>query len=339
MSAVWAEIPAESLDKALRYLPNAFLFLIVFSAVRTREQALLIVGAFVAGALVSATYGLITPVDPSESDRLSGGAGNANETAAALVCGAVMAASLAVAARDNILVRTAAVAIAPLCVFGVFLTLSRGGLVALAAAGVAMVAVGGRWRWATIGLLVVAMACTLVYFNAFVAPEARARVTTLEGSTGRTDVWTVGWRMVEAEPLRGIGNGNFPNTSVHYLLEPGALTRTDFIVDTPKVAHNMYLEVLAELGVIGMALFLGILLFSLVCAVKAMRAFRESGDRQMEILSRGLFVALCALLASDFFGSRQYSKQLWLLLSLGPAFLAIARAQIAAGGFSKTQRA
>ncbi len=27
MSAVWAEIPAESLDKALRYLPNAFLFL------------------------------------------------------------------------------------------------------------------------------------------------------------------------------------------------------------------------------------------------------------------------------------------------------------------------
>ncbi len=171
-----------------------------------------------------------------------------------------MAASLAVAARDNILVRMAAVAIAPLCVFGVFLTLSRGGLVALAAAGVAMVAVGGRWRWATIGLLVVAMACTLVYFNAFVAPEARERVTTLEGGTGRTDVWTVGWRMVEAEPVRGIGNGNFPNTSVHYLLEPGALTRTDFIVDTPKVAHNMYLEVLAELGVIGMALFLGILL-------------------------------------------------------------------------------
>ncbi len=339
VSAAWAEIPGESLDTAIRYLPNAFLFLIVFSAVRTREQALLIVGAFVAGALVSALYGLAVPVDPSEGDRLSGGAGNANETAAALVSGAALAAGLALAARDNIVVRAAAVVIAPLCVYGVFLTLSRGGLVALVAAGVAMVAVGGRWRWATIALLLAAMACTLVYFSAFVAPEARERVTTFDGGTGRTDVWTVGWRMVEAEPVRGIGSGNFPNTSVHYLLEPGALTRTDFIVDTPKVAHNMYLEVLAELGVIGMALFLGILLFSLVCTVKAMRAFRESGDRQMEILSRALFVALFALLASDFFGSRQYSKQLWLLLSLGPAFLAIARAQIAAGGFPGAGRA
>ena len=105
VSAAWAEIPGESLDTAIRYLPNAFLFLIVFSAVRTREQALLIVGAFVAGALVSALYGLAVPVDPAEGDRLSGGAGNANETAAALVSGAALAAGLALAARDNILVR------------------------------------------------------------------------------------------------------------------------------------------------------------------------------------------------------------------------------------------
>ena len=41
---------------------------------------------------------------------------------------------------------------------------------------------------------------------------------------------------------------NFPVASIHYLLEPGALMRTDFIVDNPKVAHNTYLNVLAELG-------------------------------------------------------------------------------------------
>ncbi len=107
--------------------------------------------------------------------------------------------------------------------------------------------------------------------------------------------------------------------------------RSDFIVDTPKVAHNMYLEVLAELGIVGAALFATILLFSLVCAFKAIEGFERSGDRGMEILSRALFVALVALLASDVFGSRQFSKQLWLLLSLGPAFLAIARAQLARG--------
>jgi O-antigen ligase len=133
--------------------------------------------------------------------------------------------------------------------------------------------------------------------------------------------------MVEDEPVRGIGAGNFANTSVHYLLQPGAIVRDDFIVDTPKVAHNSYLEVLAELGVVGLVLFAGVLAFALTCIVKATRVFARIGDRQMELLSRGLLVALVGLLASDFFGSRQFEKQLWLLLALGPAFLALARAQ------------
>jgi hypothetical protein len=41
------------------------------------------------------------------------------------------------------------------------------------------------------------------------------------------------------------------------------------------------------------------------------------------------------LLAADFFGSRQYSKQLWLLMSLCPVLLEISRAELAwrrAGG-------
>ena len=45
----------------------------------------------------------------------------------------------------------------------------------------------------------------------------------------------------------------------------------------------------------------------------------------MEIVSRALFVALIGLLVSDFFGSRQFNKQLWLLMSIAPALLAIAR--------------
>jgi O-antigen ligase len=153
-------------------------------------------------------------------------------------------------------------------------------------------------------------------------------VTTVQGGTGRTDVWTVGWRMVEHDPWRGVGAGNFANSSIHFLLRPGSIKRTDFIVDTPKVAHNMYLEVLAELGIPGLALFLAILGFSLLCIVRAARSFKRSGDVTLEILSRAIFVALVGILASDFFGSREYSKQLWLLLSLGPAILAMAQWRI-----------
>jgi hypothetical protein len=41
-------------------------------------------------------------------------------------------------------------------------------------------------------------------------------------------------------------------------------------------------------------------------------------------MSRAVFVALVGILAADFFVSQQFSKQLWLLLGLGPALLAIA---------------
>ncbi|HWC31861.1 MAG TPA: hypothetical protein VG709_01885, partial [Actinomycetota bacterium] len=61
------------------------------------------------------------------------------------------------------------------------------------------------------------------------------------------------------------------------------------------------------------------------CAFKAAGRFRQSGDVSMELLARGLLLALIGLLVADFFVSEQYSKQLWLLLGLAPALLALAR--------------
>ena len=114
------------------------------------------------------------------------------------------------------------------------------------------------------GVVAAAVLAAVIYFGAFASVDARDRILELDGGTGRTDIWTVGWRMVEAQPLWGVGAGNFPVASIHYLLEPGALLRTDFIVDDPKVAHNTYLNVLAELGVVGLALFLAILALAVV---------------------------------------------------------------------------
>ena len=62
------------------------------------------------------------------------------------------------------------------------------------------------------------------------SPAERARVTEVQGGSGRTDIWTVGTRMVRAHPLTGIGLGNFQNTSIHYLLRPGEITRSELTV-------------------------------------------------------------------------------------------------------------
>jgi O-antigen ligase len=328
ISAVWAESSPPAIDAAFRYLPNAFLFLILFAGIRTREQLVWVMASFVLGAFISAGYGMVVPAPDYETGRLSGVGGDANETAAALVAGGILAAALTAALRGRPIMRVGAAIAVPLCGFAVFLTLSRGGLIALGASLIAAVIAAGKHRGAVLAAAVSAAVVTVAYFALLAPAAAVQRVTGLGGGTGRVDIWTVGWRMVEANPLHGVGAGNFPIQSIHYLLEPGALKRDDFIVDVPKVAHNTYLDVLAELGVVGFTLFMAVIVFSLVCTVKAARHAERTGDRQIEILARALFVALVGLLAADFFVSRQYSKQLWLLLALCPVMLELSRGAV-----------
>ena len=328
LSATWAEYPAAAIETFTRYLPNAFLFLIVFAAVRTREQLLWVVGAFVIGAFLSGVYGLIVPPPAADIGRLAGAGGDPNETAAAMVAGLSLATALAIALRGKPLARMAAGAAGVICMLALFLTSSRGGLIALAVALIAAVFLGGRRRGTMLVAATGAILVTVFYF-ATIAPESvRERVIHPEGGTGRVDIWTVGWRMVRDNSIQGIGSGNFATSSIHYLLEPGVLLRDDFIVDTPKVAHNTYLQVLAELGIVGFALFMTILLFSFVCAFKAHRVAAAAGDRELDIIARATVVALVALFSAYIFVSRDYGKQLWLLLALCPVMLEIARREL-----------
>jgi O-antigen ligase len=325
LSAIWAESEGAALTAASRFGLNFLLVPIVYTATRERRHGIWITLAFVAGAVASAVYGLVAGPPASTEGRLSGAAGDPNEVATVLVAGLVLAAVLAAIFRRSPVVRLAMVAAVGLCALGVFLTLSRGGLVALALAMIASLFVAGRWRARAAVLTAVTVVGALAYFAAFAPLEARERVTTIEGGSGRSDIWTVGWRMVEEHPVGGVGVGNFEVSSIHYLLEPGAILRDEFIVDTPKVAHNTYLQVLAELGVVGLVLFLSILAFSLGCAVKAARRFMRMDDVAMEMLTRGLIVALIGMLVAGIFISAQFSNQLWLLLALGPSLLAISQ--------------
>ena len=89
--------------------------------------------------------------------------------------------------------------------------------------------------------------------------------------------------------------------------------------------HNIYLNVLAELGAVGLGLFIVILASALRCALSAARAFARHGDRELELLSRGLFVALVGVLSAGFVSSGVYYKDVWLLVALAPALLGLAR--------------
>jgi O-antigen ligase len=326
LSATWAEEPGRALDSTIRYALNLCLLPIVFTAVQRREQLTWVAAAFVAGAIGSMLLGAVSGSSftaVGDAPRLAGGIGESNELATVLVASVVFALALFASRRTPAPIRAAALVAAPIALVGIAATLSRAGLVALTVALLVGLVVGGRWRAWFAGALVVGGLSAVIYLAAFAAPAARERVQSTN-STGRTDIWTIGSRMVEAHPVRGIGGGNFPVASIHYLLRPGVIRRDDFIIETPKVAHNIYLEIQAELGAAGLLLFVALLVFSIRSAMRAALAFKRQGDAHAELLARVVVIALAGILAADFFASEQYSKQLWLLLALGPAMLALA---------------
>ena len=309
LSQLWAGDPSASLLSLYRIALNAILFVIVYTAVQGRRELTNVMAAFVLGASVAALYGISHGGGESDAERLSGTLGNANELAAVLVVGAVFAAGLMLTSGKRPGLRLIGAGGLFFCVFGVLLTLSRTGLVSLGVACVAAVLLSGRWRIRIMPLVVIVAVLAIGYFAVVASPTARDRVTNFGGGgTGRTDLWKVAWRMVEAEPVHGIGAGNFPTTAPDYLLRPGVLERSDLIVTEPKVAHNTYLEIFAELGFIGITLFASILLICLSCVWRAIRNFARRRERTMEILARTLLVALIALLVADFFASEEYQK-------------------------------
>ncbi len=326
VTSVWAISSGAALEAAGRYALNALLFLITCAVLRKRRDVVWVVGAYVAGAAIAAAYGIAAPptsTGGADVARLSGTVGDPNEFAAVLVAGLPLAIALAAGSGRSLGLRALGAATAALSVAGIVLSLSRGGLVALIVVLVMGLVFAGRWR---AKLLLVGPLIVLAGVGYLLAtPAALQRVTSSNAGTGRTDLWTVGLRMVADRPVLGVGAGNFVNASIRYLLRPGRLPRSDLIANTPKVDHNTYLEVLVYLGLVGALMFGGLIVFTLGCGWRAVRLFARQRDGPMEMLARGWLIGMAGLLAADTFLSAEFDKQLWLLLALGPALLAVAR--------------
>jgi O-antigen ligase len=328
LSTVWARRPDLASGAVFTLVLSSALFPIVFTAVRAPRHARWVCAAFVAGALMSALIGLATASgsEPGDEGRLAAPGINSNQLGGYLAVAAILAVALACDRELPAPRRTACAGAAVLCLPLLLLTGSRGALLGLAVALVAapFAAPAGR-RGGAAGLAVAAVLFGVVCFVTIAPGPVVQRIAHADTSgSGRTDIWRMGVRMVAAQPFTGVGAGNFSVATVDYLLRPGATKRAVYIVDEPKVAHNIYLEVLAELGLPGLALFAAIAGGGLFAARTAVHRAAGRGRRETELLARGLLLALLAMLASAFSSSELFNKQLWLLLALAVALRSIA---------------
>lgn len=331
LSATWAEDPAIAVSTLLRFGLNAMMFVIVLTSIRERSTHTRLLAAFVAGAAVAAAYGIASPGRfESEYGRIESAALDPNELAALLVPAFSLCMFAAVGMRNRHGLRLAALFVGLLCGATIVLTVSRGGLIALAVMLCVAIVVAGRWRWRVVLVALAIASGVFIYFAGF---ASQAEVDHLRSTTqgdarleeGRVTIWDVAWRMASQNPVEGVGAGNFQTSSVHYLLQPGATPRSDLIVDTPAIVHNTYLEIAAETGAVGLMLYLSFVGFCVAALGRSIAVLRRAGDREMELLARALFAGTCGLLVADFFISDEFNKALWLLLALGPAMLIVAR--------------
>jgi O-antigen ligase len=334
ISVLWAEELPRVVTSVSSFLLAFALFPIVYSAVRTERDLRWLILAFVAGATFTAIYGVLSqpsaaafatsPAAASGLNRLAGTIGDPNELAAMLVAGVALSSAIVFNRNVNGTVRLAVGFADLLMLAGVFLTLSRGGLVSLSAVLLVAIFIARPRVYAIVGGAAVVGVVAILFFGV-ASQEARDRVTSNDGGSGRTDIWKVGWRMVEDKPITGVGASNFQNTAIHYLLiAPGAIQQDEFLVDVPSVAHNAYLQVLAETGVIGLALFLATIVACIGVALRAQRQYRARSDPEGELLATAVVLGIAALLSAYFFLSEEHSKSLWLLLSFCPVLFGLA---------------
>src|SRR5205823_6261714 len=123
--------------------------------------------------------------------------------------------------------------------------------------------------------------------------------------TGRYDIWLAGLEIVKRYPVIGTGLANF---SVAYRTVAGYAHVFHGYV---RVAHNTFLEVCGETGIIGIGLFIA----AVHLQMKAVRRAFES-RRPGDYLGIAIEAACWGQLVMGLSGNVHWTKSFWLALSL-----------------------
>ena len=212
----------------------------------------------------------------------------------------------------------------------VLLTFSRGAAVALLALVVAALALRVIRLRSAVPLVALALVAVLVVAPDFFARTATLTETTAALTEGRdtTDLSVLGRltldlaavRMFVEHPILGVGIANFLELSVDYA---NPLGMRHF--SSPVPAHNHYLQIAAETGLLGIATFLGLLGYLLSqlwrCRLDAL-AFRRFEHART---AAALLFALLAYLVSAVFLHSSYERYFWVLIALCAATIFVVR--------------
>lgn len=211
---------------------------------------------------------------------------------------------------------------------GTLLTYSRGAMAALAGVLLLLIMLGYiRLRQAILLTLVFGVLVTFVAPQFFTRIDSLSRLEGLfvEGSRapdgavlGRLSSNLAALGTFVEHPVTGVGPGQYYE---QYSMEAvNDLGLTSF--DKNRRAHNMYLEVAADTGILGLGALLSIVGVTVVRLWRARQRWRELRP-EIAHMATGFMLAIVAYMASAVFLHLSYQRYFWLLLALANAAISI----------------
>jgi len=211
---------------------------------------------------------------------------------------------------------------APILAFAVFVSQSRGGLLALVVMAVLAWANSRHKMRLVVGFTVA------VAFMFAIGPsqmikrleqiqfQGQAETGAEVSTRARVELARAGVRMMESHPLFGVGLGQFQPAEFHY--NPLLIS----LEAHPHIAHNTYVQLGAEGGVPTLVLYLAILGVTLSTCRRAQKT--AGVPDSTAALALAFQVGLIGIMVAEFFLTAQYIKEVWVFISLAPNLYTIA---------------
>lgn len=298
-----------SIKTFLDFLPNAAVFVIGATTLASPQRLQKMYAIIAICTTIIATHGILqleTGVGWSGATLIAerityvGFLNDPNDLALALLVALPM--TLQFSTREHSFPIRAASTIASLTIlYAVYLTNSRGAMLAI----VTMTALFSIIRYGSRKSLIILPIITSALIA--IAPNRINSINASEDSaSGRIEAWYDGFQMLKANPVFGVGKGQF--VEHHH-----------------RTAHNSFILALAELGVPGYALWFSLLALSAKTLYQLTRSdrdpkFQDSGPTriaQLETRKSALVLAysLTAFSTAAFFLSRTYVITFYILIS------------------------
>jgi hypothetical protein len=194
-----------------------------------------------------------------------------------------------------------------LCVVGIFMSLSRGGMITLVVEVVLIVlfTMGRRAQIVILPIVILLGAGAVSYQYIARAANQGEGYTAEDAESSRFELWEAGWHMIQSHPLLGVGSRTFGEHATQY-----AEISHD---NLGKNAHNTFIDATATTGLLGVGSFIAML-------VGAIRELRKPTTRIASAWEqhtrKATLIAIITMIFRAMFDAKEWDWSFYLLCTI-----------------------